>query len=908
MGRSGQLLQAELDAAGLTDVYITNIVKCRPPENRTPTNEEIKACRAYLDEEIEQVNPQFVVTLGSPAAKSVLKQARITESHGKLVDWNGRKGYALYHPAYVLRDPSKLPAFRADLRRLVQLINGTFHAEEVDWKVVTSESIDQFLAEFAEADEFAFDLETTGLFAHDLAGAVRCVGIALEKRAWVIPLNMPGSHFSTQRAQSELLNLVVDLSKGKRSIAQNGKFDNTWLMVYYGVKFNLTFDTGLAHHLIDEDSPHDLKSMARAYLNAEEYDIDVEEKKGNTTPARLYEYCAKDATYTLRLKKVFDGELRKDPALRKLFYKLVMPAARAFEDIELTGMTLDLERMAKVEAETRVKLDRLLKELNSMVKRTVNWNSPAQVAEVLFNDLGLVPTVLTDKGKPSTGEAALLEIRDEHPIATKLVEYRETQKFLSTYLEGWKDLMVDDTIYFSYKLHGTVTGRYSSRLHQVPRDGTIRNLVTAPEGWTFVQLDVSQAEVRTVAELSGDRELLRCFQTRTDVHWRTMIGTFEVGAQSKEYVDAVLQTSSMYCLRHKLPANGPMLKILHDVWSNNETGIETEILLEEAWNNRIRLQDDKSMSNLSSHTASESSVLSGLSPNKTKNSATQVQIQESRQARRLGRGWFRRESVEGKEPSVEGRTVPYYQEKCSEKLLSSLQAYCKARYSSQRRKYPEQPSLQFGDALSLLSQIGPSLAQELWTGWKEARKASKGTVFGFIYSMGAKKFVEYAKLKYGFEPTLRESERYREAFFKTYPSIPEWHNKQKRLAHLNGYVRNLVGRIRHLPGIHSTDRELSRECERQAINSPVQGFIGDFKAMALVEIHETFPRDEVRIVGEHHDAILAIFENRSLQRNIGRVLEIMRRPRILGELGVKLRVPMEADAEAGNWGAGRRIY
>lgn len=765
MGRSGQLLQAELDAAGLTDVYITNIVKCRPPENRTPTNEEIKTCRAYLDEEIEQVNPQFVVTLGSPAAKSVLKQARITESHGKLVDWNGRKGYALYHPAYVLRDPSKLPAFRADLRRLVQLINGTFHAEEVDWKVVTSESIDQFLAEFAEADEFAFDLETTGLFAHDLAGAVRCVGIALEKRAWVIPLNMPGSHFSTQRSQSELLNLVVDLSKGKRAIAQNGKFDNTWLMVYYGVKFNLTFDTGLAHHLIDEDSPHDLKSMARAYLNAEEYDIDVEEKKGNTTPARLYEYCAKDATYTLRLKKVFDGELRKDPALRKLFYKLVMPAARAFEDIELTGMTLDLERMAKVEAETRVKLDRLLKELNSMVKRTVNWNSPAQVAEVLFNDLGLVPTVLTEKGKPSTGEAALLEIRDEHPIATKLVEYRETQKFLSTYLEGWKDLMVDDTIYFSYKLHGTVTGRYSSRLHQVPRDGTIRNLVTAPEGWTFVQLDVSQAELRTAAELSGDRELNRCFREGIDVHWRTLLGAVESGGAG-DYIQPVLDTAKQLSKR---------------------------------------TQDLRS-------------------------------------------------------------------------------------------------------ALQVVLDAGPDRCIELWKGWKEARKKAKGINFGFLFGMFEKKFIEYAKMKYGFEPTRREAERFRASFFTLYSGLPEWHNKQKRLAHLNGYVRNLVGRIRHLPGIHSTDKELSRECERQAINSPVQGFIGDFKAMALVEIHETFSRDEVRIVGEHHDAILAIFENRSLQRNIGRVLEIMRRPRILGELGVKLRVPMEADAEAGNWGAGRRIY
>ena len=170
--------------------------------------------------------------------------------------------------------------------------------------------------------------------------------------------------------------------------------------------------------------------------------------------------------------------------------------------------------------------------------------------------------------------------------------------------------------------------------------------------------------------------------------------------------------------------------------------------------------------------------------------------------------------------------------------------------------------------------------------------------------MQAPKFIEYAKLKYGFEPTLDEALANRSGFFALYRNLEPWHDRQRRLVRLNGYVRNLIGRVRRLPGAHSTDRSLVSEAERQSINAPIQGFIGDFKAMALVEIHETMPRDRLKVVGEVHDSILMIVREDSLEL-LNRVRKIMERPALMDEFGVQLAVPMTADFEVGAWGAGK---
>lgn len=809
-GRSGVLLRAELKRAGIEDVYITNVVKCRPPHNREPTREEIAACRKYLDAEIKAVQPKAIVAAGGTASKVTLKDAKITTIHGKVIEapaiLPSAFGYPIFHPAYVLRDPGKLNAFRADLERLSRLLEGQkLGGPDVDVKIVTAKNFRRFLKEFRECEAFSFDLETSGLFPWSAAGSIRCLSIGLYAksedqvetlRGWVIPGDMPDSPYAGRpvafgRMVALLHKIQMETGKPIRwVVGQNAKFDNNWLWAKCGVRFHLDFDTMIAHHTLDENAPHDLEVMSRSELDAPEYDIPLQEKNG-TLAWRLFEsgrmdeaydncrkvytYAGKDAGYTLALGLKFNLRFKKDRSLRQLFYRLIMRSARALEEIEAEGLSIDMERRVQVKIEVTEKRDTVLGQLVSIAP--INWNAPQQVANVLYGKtdeivlglkdkypgLGLDCPLYTDGGAASTAEAALIDLKGQHPVVDKLIEYRELAKFLNTYIDGWDELMVGDKLYVGYKVTGTVTGRYSSRLHSIPRDGTIRNLGTAPDGWLFFQADVSQAELRIVAEFSRDPMMLKCFKEGPDIHWNTVMEVIGSGGGGDYYKPAIDTAKALTHRKH----------------------------------------------------------------------------------------------------------------------------------------------IDLSKALAILLAAGHEACIKIWKGWKEARKKGKAINFGFVFGMYENKFIETTKINYGFEPTWDEAHLFRGTYFRVYSGVEPWHNRQKALCRLDGQVRNFAGRIRRLPGIHSSDRDAKGEAERQSINAPVQGFIGDWKAAALVEIHETMPRDRIRLVGEHHDALLGIVRKDSLHL-LGEVRRIMKDPSIIrNDLGVKLTVPMESEIEVGNWGAGK---
>ena len=780
VGDSGRLIREELAKAGFHNYVITNVIKCRPPDNRDPKPEELKACRKYLDQEIRSLGLKYVLTLGRFSSKSVLKKSKITLDHGNLVETSNFVGMPAFHPAYCLRDPSKLPALQHDLRRLRKAIDGELEEDkEPTWKLVTAKTFQTFLDEFIEAPEFSYDTETSGLFPFDGKGQIRCLSVGLEDTSWVLPLDMPGSPLQGRKADiEELLGMLVEVAEktDKLAIAQNGKFDQEWMMECYGVQFQLHFDTMLASHILDENQDHDLKYMARTELDAPEYDIPKKEKQGANLhiPAqrqKYWRYAGFDAAYTYRLKQIFAPRLAENPQLKRLFYKLVMPAARAIRRIEARGITLDMDKYAEVEKQITAERDEVKRELDALVRKhnqgkLINWNSHPQVRHFLYEILGLETTVKTDGGLPSTGEDAIVELRGQHPVADQLVKYREKEKFLGTYIEGWKEYIHDSKLYLGYKVHGTVTGRYSSRLHQVPRDGTIRNLATAPPGWDFFQADLSQAELRIAAELSRDLELVSCFRPGgQDVHWRTLLYMIGSG-RSKEYTKQAIATAA-----------------------------EIE---------RVRDKD-----------------------------------------------------------------------------------------------------LILTEAVEILSKAGHNRSIELWKPWKEGRKKAKAINFGFVFGMYEKKFIQQAKTKYDWDCTYDEAHDFRTAYFELYNGVPPWHEKQKKLCRLDGFVRNLFGRIRRLPGIYSRDKDLRMEAERQAINSPVQGTIGDWKAAALIEIEETIPTSKLRLVGEHHDALLGIVRPEYRDEVLPMVRRIMRRPSLFDLFKITTVVPMESEIEVGPWGAGK---
>jgi len=882
MGASGKKLREALARNGISGVFITNTVRCRPPENRKPTAAEMKACREYLDYEIARIKPKIVVALGATPTKALFKgKAKVSQHHGTIIEDSTKtyKGYVSYHPAAMLYDPGIEPAFNADIARLARTLKGELPKTDVKWSIVRRGNLRDFLREFWEANSFSFDLETSGLFQHDGQGWINCVGIGLKGRTWVIPLMAPGfypwrkdpkskkKHFyrgspwSRGDAFLKLMKYLFWIARKtkKRGIAQNGKFDNLWLYRYAKGRFRISFDTMLASHTIDENRDHDLKSQARQYLDAPEYDLTTAEKKGNCDPFKLYQYNARDCGYTLRIAYDQRKELRAEPELWRLYFSLVMPAARAMEDIELEGKTLNMEKFEALALDLRSREIGLVAKLRKLIGHDINWDSPVQVRKLLYEDLGMKCTVFTKKGAKSTGENAIIDLKGKHPIIDAMIEYREVTKFYRTYVKGFRKLIVDDKLYISYKLHGTVTGRYSSRIHSIPRDGSVRNLVEAPPGWRFVQADISQAELRIIAQISNDLEMRRCFLGGVDIHWRTLFYALEAGyIGGGEAVELAIQTATMYCMQQEIPADGTSAEILSTLWNNSSSTASAVSLLEECRE---------------------------VGPDKATWS------------------WKRRESMGKGQSLLERRNSADTFEEMEEAVLRALRQYEKLRRSSQGRGSEEQSKIQLRDALSLLSSLTPQQAETLDHRWKELRKRAKAIVFGYVYGMYEKKFIETAKTKYGWEPSYDEAHACREGYFQLYNELPNWHTKQKKLVKMNGFVRTMFGRRRRLPGIESKEKMKRMEAERQAINAPVQGTIGDWKAAVLVEAHETIDRTKFRLCGEHHDALLGLVKIGCEDETLPQLIQIIRKPKLLKEFKIHLDIPMDGEVEIGPWGA-----
>jgi DNA polymerase-1 len=780
----GQLAKADID---MRTVRYTNLVRCISPDNREPTAKEIKACKPYLDAEIKLVDPKYIVPLGSPATKALAK-AKVSTAHGQMIEKDGRIVCPSFHPAATFRDPSKLQVIQQDFARLKRQIDGTLGATQdaFKYRVVTDRSIlKEFLEAFEDAEDFAYDTETNGLFLRKPDFKVRCIAFALPDCSWVIPLEMPGGFYDQNwQAQAAIFRVLARKAKGKWACVFHGKYDSGALKRAYAVSLAYDFDAMLAHYVGDENQDHDLKYVARVELDCPEYDLPKELKISEDDKAwrklmedvenrnKYWQYNGRDAWNTLHLSYKFAARLRTNAPMRRLFYELVMPSSRALESIEAEGLPIDHQKYAQMETQVAMARDVSEEQLNEHAAEKINWNSPQQVGRILFDELKLPVQMKTPTGAPSTSEAAIVDLKGKHPIIDELLRYRELDKLLGTYLEGWKQYIIANRIYFSYKQHGTTTGRFASRFHSIPTDPEIRSIVSVDDAydWEFVAMDLSQAELRIAAEMSGDTTLIDIYRQGRDVHWNTVL--FLVGAgHMPEYATAALEMGALLARS----TSNPKVR-------------------------RIR-------------------------PN----------------------------------------------------LTQSLEA---------------------------MRVVGVEKCAEAWKGWKEARTNAKRVGFGFLYGMYENTFIEKAKVDYDWYCTYAQAHAFRTGFFEVYPGLEPWHNRCKKIARIDGCVTNMFGRVRRLPAIQSSDKLARMEAERQAVNAPVQGTIGDWKAAAMCEINETIDKDRFKLCGEHHDALLGLVRKGCEDDTLPRVRKIMERPKLLKTFKIKMAVPMVVDVNVGPWGKG----
>lgn len=527
-------LVERLRAIGLDPekVYYTNAIKCACPRGTKYKVGDIKKCKQHLDKEIAAVQPTYVLVLGAQALKATV-DGSITELNGVMVEKDGIKYMPSYSPGIVYRDPGKAPFVEKAMNNFKAMMEGSLEGlPELDIRLITN--MRELKRAFHHLKDnnylhLSYDIETTGLVRFE--DEVNLFGFGNDQVQYIIPLEARYSPLKGARlAQRKLIRTCVNWlnRNAKALVAGNGKFDDLFLKYRFGVKPNITFDVVLASHILNENTPNGVKENAVLECNAPEWDVDKDLKTGKYKTREKYQeyltYLGYDIYYEYKLYKVFHKKLKEDRALMKLFYHLYMPGIISYETVEEHGVFIYPQQFKKVRKHLESEREAIEKQLLKLAKHEVNWNSPAQIQKLLYEELKLPVIETTESGSPSTSEATLMQLRDKHPIVELILKYRGVNIQISHFIDGWINRMWGRRLFPNFKLHGTVTGRTSCtdpNLQQVPRDPIIRNLVGAPEGWSVVEIDYSQAELRIAAIMSGDETMKRIYQTGGDIHTHT---------------------------------------------------------------------------------------------------------------------------------------------------------------------------------------------------------------------------------------------------------------------------------------------------------------------------------------------------------------------------------------------------
>ncbi|MBE6287243.1 MAG: DNA polymerase I [Mediterranea massiliensis] len=387
----------------------------------------------------------------------------------------------------------------------------------------------------------AFDTETTSTEAMN----AELVGISLcesENRAYYFPI--PANREEAQKIVEEFRPLLED--EGITKIGQNIKYDMIVLR-NYGVKVKGSlFDTMLAHYVLQPELRHNMDYLAEIYLHYQT--IRIEELIGNRgkdqknmrdlLPEEIYQYACEDADITFKLKNILEKELKKQ-GLEKLFYEIEMPLVPVLVELESNGVRIDTNALHLSSTQLTSRLQEIEQQIYQLAREPFNIASPKQVGDILFGKLHLVEKPKKTKtGQYVTNEEVLESLRNKHQIVGKILDYRGLKKLLSTYIDALPQLINPRTgrIHTSFNQAVTATGRLSSsnpNLQNIPirdEDGKeIRKAFIPDDNSLFFSADYSQIELRIMAHLSGDTNMIEAFQSGHDIHAATAAKIYKIG-------------------------------------------------------------------------------------------------------------------------------------------------------------------------------------------------------------------------------------------------------------------------------------------------------------------------------------------------------------------------------------------
>lgn len=565
VGQSGRLLREVVADTGLDKFSIayTNIVRCRPPDNKTPSPAQVRACLPKLQQEIADLDPRLIILLGNTPLKAVLGENGITNWRGTTLERAGRVYAPMFHPAYVLRSISELPTFVGDFDKVVEVLNtGAVESAVQGYRVIvalTSTQIADMVHVVEEAGRASFDTESRHSRPYASDAKMLMISLAVkkpEKTAWVVPVD--------RLAPKDLEAVCNLLASDKVSwIGHNAKYDQEVLKQGLGIEVsNVVGDTMLASYVLDTTKGrHGLKELAGRHLGMYGYDAPLQDyhrahpKSDPSKPGGdqslvpmdvLAPYAALDAIATLELHRVLYKEMTQ--AQRALYKELLIPVSNALFHMEDNGVMIDphitkryvrvyeavqerqLELMMKDRTLTRFVRDRQATlradfETKHAGKKTkakqpvfeFNANSPVQMRELLYGAdyFHLKPLGYTDKPDkqgnrvPSTKWDYLEAYVERVPFLQHYHYYSLLGTVLGTYLRpALGRLGADRRMRSSYWIHGTETGRLSSH------DPNLQNIPTPEKEPGTVLAALPVKNIFTCSDWGLDHKTLKRFEPR----------------------------------------------------------------------------------------------------------------------------------------------------------------------------------------------------------------------------------------------------------------------------------------------------------------------------------------------------------------------------------------------------------
>ena len=409
-----------------------------------------------------------------------------------------------------------------------------------DYKLVENEEEMLRIRDYFLTNEIlSLDTETTSTSAID----AELVGLSFavkEFEAFYVPVP------AEREKALQIVNIFKSVYEDRKilKIGQNLKYDLEVLRNYDVQLQGPMWDTMIAHYLIQPELRHNMDFMAEVYLNYKTIHIDEligpkgknQRSMRDLSPTLVYEYACEDADITLRLKNKLEPEMKRFEC-EKLFYDIEMPLMPVLADMEMTGVCLDVDSLKETSTILTNRMNELEKRIYELAGQSFNIASPKQVGEMLFDKLKIVEKAKKTKtGQYVTSEEVLQQLRNKHEIVSDILEHRGLKKLIGTYIDALPKLINPRTghIHTSFNQTVTATGRLSSsdpNLQNIPirgEDGKeIRKAFVPEPGCLFFSADYSQIELRVMAHLSNDPQMIKVFREGKDLHAATAANIYK---------------------------------------------------------------------------------------------------------------------------------------------------------------------------------------------------------------------------------------------------------------------------------------------------------------------------------------------------------------------------------------------